>query len=121
MARGEETYVEQIIRNLVGNAIKYGPRDGTVIVRAAAEDGAIVVRVLDEGPGIAPGEANRVFDLLYRSPATAAQAAGSGIGLFVSRRLAEAMGGTLLARPRRKGSEFVLRLLPYREPGGGAD
>jgi PAS domain S-box-containing protein len=117
MVRGEDTYVEQIIRNLVGNAIKYGPRGGLVEVVADPSPGGVVVRVLDEGPGIANDESDRVFELLYRSPATAAQAAGSGIGLFVSRRLARAMGGSITAQQRPTcGSEFRLELAAYREP-----
>ena len=107
MVRGEDTYVEQIIRNLVGNAIKYGPRGGMVEVVAEPTQTGVAVRVLDEGPGIADDEADRVFDLLYRSPATAAQAAGSGIGLFVSRRLAQAMGGSISARRRPDGRRRV--------------
>jgi PAS domain S-box-containing protein len=114
---GEETYVEQVLRNLIGNAIKYGPRAGRVTVLGEpATDGGVAIRVLDEGPGIAGSERDRVFELLYRSPATAAQAAGSGIGLFVSRRLADAMGGSLSAQPRDPcGAEFVLTLARYDE------
>ena len=117
MVRGEDTYVEQIIRNLVGNAIKYGPRGGTVEVVAEPIPGGVAVCVLDEGPGIADLESDRVFDLLYRSPATAAQAAGSGIGLYVSRRLADAMGGSITAQRRPTGgAAFRLELAAYREP-----
>ena len=57
MVRGEDTYVEQIIRNLVGNAIKYGPRGGIVEVVAEPTPSGVAVRVLDEGPGIADDEA----------------------------------------------------------------
>ncbi len=116
MARGEDTYVEQVIRNLVGNAIKYGPPGGVVEVIAEAGDQGVRVRVLDDGPGIAVQDGDRVFELLYRSPATAAQAAGSGIGLFVSRRLAVAMGGGISARRRPEGgSEFIFEMPAYED------
>ena len=117
MVRGEDTYVEQIVRNLVSNALKYGPPSGPVDVIVEAGGKGVIVRVLDEGAGIAEAEADRVFELLYRSPATAAQAAGSGIGLFVGRRLAQAMGGAISARRRPdRGSEFRLELAEYHEP-----
>ncbi len=122
MAAGEETYVEQIVRNLVSNAVKYGPPGG--FVRVVVEPGGrgVRVRVADDGPGIAAGESERVFDLLYRSPATAAQASGSGIGLFVSRRLAAAMGGDITAQTRPEGgSEFILELAAYDGEGAEAD
>ena len=120
MARGEDTYVEQVVRNLVGNAIKYGPPGGVVEVIAEADDAGVRVRVLDDGPGISVHDGDRVFELLYRSPATAAQAAGSGIGLFVSRRLAVAMGGGISARRRPEGgSEFIFEMPAYEDDSEG--
>jgi PAS domain S-box-containing protein len=120
MARGEDTYVEQVIRNLVGNAIKYGPPSGLVEVIAEPGERGVRVRVLDDGPGIAVQDGDRVFELLYRSPATAAQAAGSGIGLFVSRRLADAMGGGIIAKRRPEGgTEFIFELPAYDEEADG--
>jgi two-component system sensor histidine kinase KdpD len=107
IANGEETYIEQILRNLLSNAAKYAPAGSTVQVLLEDDGDDILVRVLDEGPGIARTEVERLFTLFYRSPATAATAAGAGIGLFVSRRLADEMGGRMWARPRPEGgSEF---------------
>ena len=107
----DPTYVEQVVRNLVGNAAKYSPDEATVTVRAEAVDDAVHVRVLDEGPGITSGEVDRLFELFYRSPATAAQSAGAGIGLFVCRALVEAMGGRIWALPRAgDGAEFGFSL-----------
>jgi signal transduction histidine kinase len=107
VARGEETYIEQILRNLLSNAAKYAPPGSTVRVEFEDAGEEILVRVLDEGPGIARDEVEQLFTLFYRSPATAASAAGAGIGLFVSRRLADEMGGRMWARARPEGgSEF---------------
>jgi signal transduction histidine kinase len=108
---GERTYVEQVLRNLLSNAGKYG-RQGTVVsVEAEAADSEVVVRVLDRGIGIDPEEAERLFDLYYRSPASARSAAGAGIGLYVGRGLITAMGGRIWARPRPGGgSEFGFSL-----------
>ena len=120
---GEETYVEQVLRNLISNAAKYSPAGTAIrITIDDAPDGEVEVRVLDQGPGIAPGEVDELFSLFYRSPSTAAAAAGAGIGLFVSRRLVSEMGGRVWARPRPGGgSEFGFSLGSYPidevEPG----
>jgi signal transduction histidine kinase len=107
VARGEETYIEQILRNLLSNAAKYAPPGSSVRVEFEDAGDEILVRVLDDGPGIARDEVEQLFTLFYRSPATAASAAGAGIGLFVSRRLADEMGGRMWARARPEGgSEF---------------
>jgi GAF domain-containing protein len=109
--RGEETYVEQVIRNLFSNARKYSPPGATVRLVAEPTDREVIVRVLDQGPGFPPGEGARLFELFYRSPGTAEKAAGAGIGLFVCKQLVEAMGGRVWAAPRPvRGAEFGFTL-----------
>jgi signal transduction histidine kinase len=115
---GDETAISQVVRNLVSNAAKYSPVGGQVALAASASaDGnCVVLDVHDEGPGVAPAEVERVFDPFYRSPITAGLAGGAGIGLYVSRRLAEAMGGALSARPAEgsdRGGRFRLLLPTY--------
>ena len=85
----DPTYVEQVVRNLIGNAAKYSVDGTTVDVVAEVLEDEVHVRILDEGPGIESAEIGRLFELYYRSPATAAQSAGAGIGLFVCRALVE--------------------------------
>ena len=116
LAQGEETYVEQVMRNLVTNAAKYGPADGTVEVVLESTASEVLVRVHDEGPGIDSGEIGQLFTLFYRSPKTAAAASGAGIGLYVCDRLVRAMGGRTFARRRpERGSEFGFSLVRYRD------
>jgi signal transduction histidine kinase len=104
---GDDTSIQQVLRNMLSNAAKYSPLGSTVTVLADEETGGVVVRVLDEGPGIEPDEAEELFDPFYRSPTTSAMASGAGIGLYVSRRLVDAMGGRIWARRRKeRGSEF---------------
>jgi signal transduction histidine kinase len=117
---GDATYLEQVVRNLLSNAAKYSPPDERIEVQLADEgtegnDGdGITVRVLDRGGGFASSEGDDLFELFYRSPATAAQASGAGIGLYVCRRLITAMGGRIWARPRPGGgAEFGFALRRY--------
>jgi signal transduction histidine kinase len=114
--RGETGYVEQVLRNLIGNAAKYSAQ-GTVTVQAEPCPDGVEVRVLDEGPGLEEADVARLFELFYRAPHTALIAPGAGIGLFVSKRLVEAMGGRIWARARtdRHGAEFGFTLDPFTE------
>jgi K+-sensing histidine kinase KdpD len=113
---GEDIYVEQIIRNLVGNAAKYSPPGTVVDILTEQGDEEVTVRVLDRGPGIRGQDPERLFALFYRAPSTAQQASGAGIGLFVCDQLVRAMGGRLWARAREGGgSEFGFALRRYGE------
>lgn len=110
--RGDEVYVEQVVRNLLANATQFGPPDGLVTIRAAERSGAVEVRIADQGPGVAAAQAERIFDLFYRVSGTGK--AGLGLGLFVCRRLVAAMGGRIWARPGPQGgAEFGFELPIY--------
>ena len=103
--------VDQILTNLLSNALKHTPAGGTVALTAAlpAADGYYALTVRDTGPGIAPAEQERVFERFYQSPQNQAQG-GTGLGLALSRELAELLGGTLaLASVPGQGSAFTLR------------
>ncbi len=113
VVRGDEMYLEHVLRNLLDNAAKYGGAGSTAQVTAVAhpETDTVVVRVEDEGPGIDETEAERLFGLFYRSPAVAETVPGAGIGLFVCRRLVEAMGGSIEGHNRPGGGAvFTVRL-----------
>jgi PAS domain S-box-containing protein len=115
---GDRTYVDQVVRNLLGNAAKYSPMEDGIDVEVDEADGRVRVRILDRGPGFEADEAERLFDLYYRSPGTLGIAAGAGIGLFVCRGLIEAMDGEIWARPRPGGGAefgFALRVLDEEE------
>ncbi len=118
--RADPTYVEQVARNLLGNAAKYGQPGGQVrLVLERGGDGVgdeVVVRVRDDGPGFPAEETDRLFELFYRSPLTAGQASGAGIGLFVCRRLIEAMGGRIWATNAPDGgAEFGFTLRAFED------
>jgi PAS domain S-box-containing protein len=112
--RGEDTYVEQVLRNLVDNAAKYGGPGARVTLVAEEGPGEVSIRVLDEGPGIREDEADDLFDLFYRSPDVVGSVAGAGIGLFVCRQLVLAMDGRIHAERRPQGgTAFVVTLRRY--------
>lgn len=114
---GDPTYVEQVVRNLLANAMKYGGPNSHGTIVADEAEGEVRVRVLDEGPGFPDEEAERLFELYYRSPTVARKVSGSGIGLFVCSRLIEAMGGRVWARNRSDagGAEFGFALRAMAE------
>ncbi len=104
---GDRTYLEQVVRNLLSNAAKYSPPGSIVLLTAEAAEHDVIVRVLDEGPGIVDAEADLLFQLFFRSSSTSRKASGAGIGLYVCNALIQAMGGRIWARSRAEGgSEF---------------
>src|SRR3954468_3473290 len=107
----DPTYLRQIVRNLVSNAAKYaGPEPHMTVTGTATEDRARL-EFADDGPGIAPETAERIFELFERLPGDEKKP-GAGIGLFVSRQLATLMGGRLAIEPvEPHGARFVLELV----------
>jgi two-component system, sensor histidine kinase len=110
---GDLVRMEQIVNNIVGNAVKYTPAGGTIRVRVTIEGSDAVLQVEDNGYGIAPELLPRVFDLFVQGERTLDRAQGGlGIGLTLVRRLVELHGGTVAAfsdGPGR-GSVFTVRL-----------
>ena len=105
-----ETYVEQVLQNLIGNAVKYSAPDEPVEVSVESDGAAGVVRVFDRGAGIEIAEREAVFQPFYRSARTATTAEGMGIGLSVCKRLIESLDGHIWCNARPDGgSEFGFR------------
>jgi signal transduction histidine kinase len=93
---GDPLGVEQIVDNLVDNAIKYGKRGGTVRVNAVTEGDWMELRVSDDGPGIQAEHLPRLFERFYRvDPGRSRAEGGMGLGLAIVRHLTEAMGGRI--------------------------
>jgi signal transduction histidine kinase len=103
--------LEQVVTNLVGNAIKYTPVGRRIGVEVRAQDAEVVFSVVDEGDGIAPELLPRVFDLFVQGErALDRRAGGLGIGLSLVKRLVELHGGTVSATSSPAGSRFEVRL-----------
>jgi PAS domain S-box-containing protein len=108
---GNDMYVEMVVENLLTNAHKYSEHDKPIVLELSAVEGAAELRVKDRGIGIADEDMDRLFAPFFRSRRARAKAAGTGVGLAVCKRVMDAMGGTIWARPRREGgSEFGFRL-----------
>ena len=109
---GDMPRVVQILEALLDNAHKYTPEGGQIVLRAAAVEGGVEVRVCDTGPGIAPEDAARVFEAFFRSEIPEVREhPGWGLSLHVAKQLAEHMGGALGFENRPEGGVcFWLRL-----------
>jgi two-component system sensor histidine kinase GlrK len=110
---GDADGLRVVIDNLVSNAIKFSPPGGAIDVRLETMQQDVKVTVSDEGPGVAPGEEERIFDPAVRgSAAVASGAPGSGHGLAIARDIAQSHGGRLRVQdPGRKGgAQFALQL-----------
>ena len=103
---GDRAALRGMLMNLIDNGRTHG---GRVRVAVAAEDGAAVVRVDDDGPGIAPADRERVFDRFYRAPDRRGTP-GAGLGLPIARATAERWGGSLRLLPSGPGTSFEVRL-----------
>jgi signal transduction histidine kinase len=97
------------IANLIRNALQYTDHDRPVVVRVVPSNECVLVKVSDRGPTIPRGERETIFDPFVRGRSASGRP-GSGLGLFVARRVAEAHGGALWTEPDPAGATFVLRL-----------
>ena len=97
--RGDRERLAQLVGNLISNALKFTPAGGAVTARAFGQDGEVVFEVEDTGIGIPEVEQDRVFQRFFRSSTATEQAIpGTGLGLVISKAIAEAHGGTIRVR-----------------------
>jgi signal transduction histidine kinase len=101
--------LESILANLVENAVKYAPPGGRVDVSLQRDGAQARIEVVDNGPGIPPGERERVFDRFYRISPSSGD--GSGLGLAIVRRALETLGGTIeIADATPQGLRAIVRV-----------
>ncbi|MDI4649812.1 sensor histidine kinase [Cohnella hashimotonis] len=107
LVRGDAHQLSRAFGNLLDNAVRHTPPQGTVVVRCRPEGERILVIVMDTGSGFAPEDLSRVFEPLYRGESSRSRdTGGAGLGLAIARRIFRAHGGDLIAANR---------------PGGGAE
>lgn len=112
VARGDPLAVEQVLDNLVDNAVKYAGPGKRVCIEGRRDGEHVEVSVTDDGPGIPVEHRSRVFERFYRVPgAETAKQEGTGLGLAITKHLVEAMHGTIrLEDAPDEGTRFVVRL-----------
>jgi two-component system phosphate regulon sensor histidine kinase PhoR len=112
VALGDPAGLEEAIENLVDNAVKYGRPGGAVRIQGERAEGRALLRVIDDGPGIAPEHLPRIFERFYRvDPGRSRERGGTGLGLSIVKHLVEAMGGAVRVESDvGKGVRFTLDL-----------
>jgi two-component system sensor histidine kinase KdpD len=101
--------IQQALGSVLSNAIAHGKSEQPIEVSAARDDSMLVISVADHGPGLAPGEENKVFEKFYRGPQT--RPGGLGLGLSIARQLVEVHGGQIIAQNQENGgARFSIRL-----------
>ena len=106
----DDVLVEQVLINLLENAVKYTPPGTRIEIGASASDGEITVEVADRGPGLPPGDVERAFEKFYRGAPDVAR--GAGLGLAICRAIVEAHGGRIWAENRQGGGVAFRFTLP---------
>src|SRR5467141_604875 len=95
VVRADSVRFKQVLMNLLGNAIKFTPKDGSIELGAHLAGGRVRVEVRDNGPGIPPAEQKRIFEAFYRLRESGKKTEGTGLGLAITHRLVELHGGEL--------------------------
>jgi two-component system sensor histidine kinase KdpD len=107
----DSVLIEQVLMNVLDNAVKYTPPGSPITLSAWATEGAVTVEVADQGPGLPPGEEQHIFEKFYRVP-RAALPSGAGLGLTICRGIVAAHGGRMWAENRPGGGAAVRFTLP---------
>ncbi|HET8576510.1 MAG TPA: sensor histidine kinase KdpD [Methylomirabilota bacterium] len=109
----DDVLIEQVLINLLDNALKYTPAESPIEISASDVDGAVLVEVADRGPGLPPGEERRVFDKFFRGGTGAVR--GAGLGLAICQGIIEAHGGRIWAENRPGGGVVFRFILPVKD------
>jgi signal transduction histidine kinase len=97
--------LQQVLSNLLGNAVRFTPHGGEIVLSATRADDMLRISVRDTGPGVAPDDVPRLFERYFQAPRLLR--AGSGLGLYIAKGIVEAHGGEIGVESEvGKGAEF---------------
>lgn len=117
VVQGDRDHIEQVLSNLVDNAVKYSPTGGRITLSFGEDSGMVALEVQDEGLGISPEQQEAIFELFYRSPGARSQhAGGMGLGLYISSEIIKRHGGEIRVESN-PGSGSTFRVLLPRLAG----
>ncbi|TMV43925.1 DUF4118 domain-containing protein [Paenibacillus mesophilus] len=114
MVQGDEVLLEQVLVNVVSNAIKYSSDHSEIVISVSTEDDKLILSVADQGIGLEADEYNRIFEKFYRSTSTA-HVTGTGLGLAICKGILELHGGTISAKPNQPQGTVITITLPMNE------
>ena len=111
--RADETRLQELIYNLLDNAVKYSKPGGTVFLRAEVEGESVRIRVADQGPGIPPDDLPRIFERFYRADKSrSSEQSGTGLGLSIVKHIAQLHGGSVEAKSELGKGATISVVLP---------
>lgn len=110
--RGDATKLSWVVSNLIGNALRYTPEGGRIVVTAHRHDGGARLEVSDSGPGIPPPVRDHIFDRFVQYGANGNQPGAAGLGLAIAKEIVEAHGGRIYLESGEHGSTFIVELPP---------
>jgi len=115
---GDSDRIEQVVVNLLDNAIKFLPEKGKITLKTQDAGDKVTVTIMDDGPGILPQDQPHIFERFYKADKAHTAGKGTGLGLSICRRILEAHGQTIRLLPTEKGAAFEFTLEKGKEKGG---
>jgi signal transduction histidine kinase len=108
--------IEQVLTNLLDNAVKYSPEGGLVVVRGEVRPSEVVISVVDQGMGIAPDDLNKLFERFFRASPNRRRVVGTGLGLPISESIIRAHGGRIWAESSVGSGTTLSFTIPHPRP-----